>query len=70
MKRFQYYRRYLLTGEESIGEMDAENARELLESLNDYNRTGAGYWQYWATPDQLMGQHVTHTHTEHRGSRA
>lgn len=58
MRRYQFMRRYLLTGETTVGEMDARDLHQVLESLNDYNRMAPGKWQYWIEPNQMNGRVV------------
>lgn len=52
MRRFDYFRKHLPTGEVTKGTMDARDFEQLCYWLNDYNRSsqmvGGGDWVYWA----------------------
>ena len=53
MKRFRFWRYNIPTGQQTEGEMDAIDSRQVLETLNQYNCVAAGVWQYWITPEQI-----------------
>jgi hypothetical protein len=55
VRRYQFWRLYLRTGERSQGELDARDQSHFLQCLNAYNRQMPGAWQYWAEEAQLVG---------------
>jgi len=56
MRRYQYWRLHLPTGEKTLGAMDAPDTLTLLRSLNAYNRQMPGLWQYWVDENQISGR--------------
>jgi hypothetical protein len=58
MRRYQFWRLHIASGERTIGELDAHSTAHFLECLNSYNRQMPGLWQYWAEASQLQGKIV------------
>lgn len=44
---FRYHWLHITSGKRGEGEAEASSRQDFLELLNDWNRLGAGNWQYW-----------------------